>query len=68
MSGVKNLSARRIYPLLWGAVFIASALGAYLYLRSSFVEPERDPTHNRIQALIDEADQLLRTLDDQRRG
>jgi len=62
------MSVRRIYPLLWGAVFIASTLGTYLYLRNEFVEPLRDPTHGRIQALIDEADQLLRTLDDQRRG
>jgi hypothetical protein len=30
-------------------------------------EPE-DPARDRIRALINEADQLLRTLDEQRRG
>lgn len=66
--GWTQLSLRRVYPLLWTTVLIASALGTYLFLRSSLVESSPNPTRDRIQALIDEADQLLRTLDDQRRA
>jgi hypothetical protein len=62
------LSLRRVYPLLWTTVLIASALGSYLFLRGALVESMPDPTRDRIQALIDEADQLMRTLDDQRRA
>ncbi len=59
---------RRPYPYLWTATFLAAGLGAYWLVRL-LVEPEPDdPTRGRIRALIDEADQLLRTLDEQRRG
>ncbi|MBC5823354.1 MAG: hypothetical protein GIW99_11040 [Candidatus Eremiobacteraeota bacterium] len=58
---------RRAYPYIWTATFIAAGLGSYLLVRL-LVEPEPDdPTRGRIRALIDEADQLLRTLDEQRR-
>jgi hypothetical protein len=57
-----------IYPLVWTTVFIASAFGAFLFIRTMMVPPPPDPTRDRIQALIDEADQLRKTLDESRRG
>lgn len=61
-------SMKRLYPILWATVFVASAISTYLFLRTVLVPTAHDPTRDRIQALIDEADQLLRTLDEQRRG
>jgi hypothetical protein len=57
-----------LYPLVWTTVFIASALGAFIFMRTLMVPPPADPTRDRIQALIDEADQLRKTLDESRRG
>ena len=62
------MNRKVIYPLVWTTVFVASALGAFLFLRTVMVPPPPDPTRDRIQALIDEADQLRKTLDDSRRG
>ena len=63
-----TLSFRRAYPWMWTAAFLVSAFGAYWLVRSLLEQPEDDPTRDRIRALIDEADQLLKTLDEQRRG
>ncbi len=59
---------RRLYPFVWTAAFLASAIGTYLLVRTLASLEECDPTRERIRALIDEADQLLHTLDDQRRA
>jgi hypothetical protein len=53
---------------MWTAAFLVSAFGAYWLVRSLLEQPVANPTRDRIRALIDEADQLLRTLDEQRRG
>ncbi len=61
--------SRVLYPVIWVAVFIASAVGTYLFVRSMIVPEPPNPTRDRIQALIDEADKLKRTLvEDQRRA
>jgi len=57
-----------LYPLIWASVFVASALGAYIFMRTLMPPAPADPTRDRIQALIDEADQLRKTLDESRRG
>ncbi|HXW77052.1 MAG TPA: hypothetical protein VEJ20_06540 [Candidatus Eremiobacteraceae bacterium] len=62
------MSWRRTYPILWTAAFVVSALGTYLLVRALLEEAPENPTRDRIRALIDEADQLLKTLDEQRRG
>ena len=59
---------RRFYPFVWTAAFIASAIGTYLLVRTLTSIEDCNPTRDRIRALIDEADQLLHTLDDQRRA
>jgi hypothetical protein len=65
---VQRLSFRRAYPWLWTAAFLVSAFGTYWLVRSLLEEAPENPTRDRIRALIDEADQLLKTLDEQRRG
>ncbi len=62
------MNMRRLYPYLWTAAFLTSAFGAYWVIRMMLEQEPNDPTRHRIRALIDEADQLLRTLDEQRRG
>lgn len=59
---------RRLYPLLWTLAFLASAYAGYRVVRSLLVVETANPTRDRIRALIDEADQLLKTLDEQRRA
>lgn len=60
---------RRLYPLLWTIAFLASAYATYRLVRSVLVvEADNNPTRDRIRALIDEADRLLKTLDEQRRA
>jgi len=54
--------------MFWAAAFLISAVGTYVLVRSLLEEPAENPTRDRIRALIDEADQLLKTLDEQRRG
>jgi hypothetical protein len=64
----KISAMRRLYPFVWTAAFLASALCTY-WLVSNLASPEeRNPTRDRIRALIEEADNLLHTLDDQRRA
>jgi hypothetical protein len=62
------MSFRRAYPLIWTAAFLLSAVGTYLLIRSLLEETPENPTRDRIRALIDEADELLKTLDEQRRS
>ncbi|HET9343923.1 MAG TPA: hypothetical protein VFO25_13525 [Candidatus Eremiobacteraceae bacterium] len=62
------MTFRRAYPWMWTAAFLVSAFGAYCLVRSLLEQPAENPTRDRIRALIDEADQLLKTLDEQRRG
>jgi hypothetical protein len=46
----------------------ASAGLAFAIVRSTMRKPPADPTTERIQSLIDEANRLLKQLDDQKRG
>lgn len=52
--------------LVWVGVAGLSAALAFTVVRSILNRRPVDPTSARIQQLIDEANQLLRTLDDQR--
>ncbi len=63
--------ARRLGPVLfWVGLGVGvAALGAtlaYVALRMAAGERREDPTTQRIQQLIDEANSLLKALDDQR--
>lgn len=53
--------------LVWAAVIAVSAAAAFVVARSLMGRREPDPTSTRIQSLIDEANQLLRSLDEQKR-
>jgi hypothetical protein len=58
---------------LWPAlafigIAIVSAGVVYAVVRATFARPPADPTTERIQSLIDEANRLLKTLDDQKRA
>lgn len=66
--GEDRLGLRRVYPWMWTAAFLVSAFGTYLLVRSLLQEAPENPARDRIRALIEEADQLLKTLDEQRRG
>jgi hypothetical protein len=52
--------------LLWIGVAGLSAALAFTVVRVVLSRQPADPTSQRIQQLIDEANQLLKTLDDQR--
>ncbi|MDP9019054.1 MAG: hypothetical protein M3N19_12140 [Candidatus Eremiobacteraeota bacterium] len=52
--------------LVWVGIAGLSAALAYTVVRAFIHRQPVDPTSQRIQQLIDEANQLLRTLDDQR--
>jgi hypothetical protein len=62
------MNMRQLYPLLWTIAFVISAYGTYRLVRSLLEAEPVNPTRDRIRALIGEADQLLKTLDEQRRG
>jgi hypothetical protein len=62
------MSRKSLYPIVWGIVFVASAMGAFLFVRTLMMPEPPNPTRDRIQALIDEADQLRKHLDESRRG
>ncbi len=50
--------------LLWiGAVSAVSAVAAFVVVRATVGRPKHDPTSDRIQSLIDEANTLLKQLD-----
>ncbi len=63
-----SMSAKQVYPILWTAAFLLSAYATYRLVRSLLEHETANPTRDRIRALIGEADQLLKTLDEQRRG
>jgi hypothetical protein len=65
---VTSMIVRRLYPLLWSVAFLASAFATFKLVQSLLVAEPANPTRDRIRALIGEADQLLKTLDEQRRG
>ncbi|HET6896512.1 MAG TPA: hypothetical protein VFH72_14105 [Candidatus Baltobacteraceae bacterium] len=52
--------------LVWIGVAGLSAALAFTVVRALISRQPADPTSQRIQQLIDEANQLLKTLDDQR--
>jgi hypothetical protein len=52
--------------LIWIGVAGLSAALAFTIVRAVLARQPADPTSQRIQQLIDEANQLLKTLDDQR--
>ena len=52
--------------LIWVGVAGLSAALAFALIRAAVSRRPADPTSRRIQQLIDEANQLLKTLDDQR--
>lgn len=52
--------------LVWIGIAGLSAALAFTVVRSMISRKPADPTSQRIQQLIDEANQLLKTLDDQR--
>ena len=52
--------------LIWIGVAGLSAALAFTVARAMLAQRAEDPTSRRIQQLIDEANQLLKTLDDQR--
>ena len=62
------MNRKVVYPLVWATVFVASALGGFLFMRTLMSPEPANPTRDRIQSLIDEADQLRKTLDESRRG
>jgi len=53
--------------LVWFGIASASALLTFLVVRATMRRAPVDPTSARIQSLIDEANRLLRALDDQKR-
>ncbi len=54
--------------LAFVGIAAVSAGVAYAVVRATMQRPPPDPTSERIQSLIDEANRLLKTLDDQKRA
>ena len=52
--------------LLFVAIAAASAGLAFAVIRATLMKPPSDPTTERIQQLIDEANRLLKQLDDKK--
>lgn len=61
-----NGSATLRRAVLWLSVAGASAAVTFFAVRAMMRRAPVDPTSERIQALIDEANRLLRTLDDKK--
>jgi hypothetical protein len=61
-----STAAWRILALVGFAALSAGV--AYALIRAASPRPAPDPTGERIQALIDEANRLLKTLDDQKKA
>jgi hypothetical protein len=59
-------NAGLIRTLMWVAIAGASAALTFFLLRSSMRRQPSDETSERIQTLIDEANRLLRTLDEKK--
>jgi hypothetical protein len=54
--------------LLFVGIAAASAGLAYAVVRATLARPPQDPTTERIQSLIDEANLLLKQLDEKKSG
>jgi hypothetical protein len=55
--------------VLWFVGIAAVSAGlAYAVVRVTMARPPQDPTTERIQSLIDEANRLLKQLDDKKSG
>ena len=67
-TGQEQRDANVTRTLVWIGVAGLSAALAFTVVRAMLVRRPVDPTSQRIQHLIDEANQLLKTLDDQRHG
>ena len=52
--------------MFWVGIAGASATIAFLVIRSAMKRPPADPTTQRIEALIDEANRLLKALEEQK--
>jgi hypothetical protein len=59
-----NLSLQR--TLVWAGIAAASAALTFFLVRASMRRAPADETSERIQTLIDEANRLLRTLDEKK--
>ena len=57
-------SLKRIF--MFAAIAVATAGVAYAVVRIATAKPQQDPTTERIQSLIDEANRLLKQLDDKK--
>lgn len=62
----KNVVLQR--ALVWGGIATASAVLTFFLVRNSMRRTPVDETSERIQTLIDEANRLLRTLDEKKHG
>lgn len=62
----KNTVVQR--ALVWGGIATASAILTFFLVRNSMRRTPVDETSERIQTLIDEANRLLRTLDEKKHG
>ncbi|MFY9781299.1 MAG: hypothetical protein WAJ85_12425 [Candidatus Baltobacteraceae bacterium] len=65
-SQVRDKSLRR--ALLFVGIAAASAGIAFAIVRATLARPPSDPTTERIQQLIDEANRLLKQLDEKKPG
>lgn len=65
-SHAEHRDANLTRTLVWIGVAGLSAALAFTVVRALVSRQPTDPTSQRIQQLIDEANQLLKTLDDQR--
>jgi hypothetical protein len=54
--------------MLFVGIAAASAGLAYAVVRATLARPPQDPTTERIQSLIDEANKLLKQLDEKKSG
>ena len=60
----RDMSLRRAF--FWLCVAGVSVAVSYLVIRSAMRRPPADPTTQRIEALIDEANRLLKALEEQK--
>ena len=68
-SQVQQTSSTAAWRILAFVGFAALSAGvAYALIRAATQRAAPDPTGERIQALIDEANRLLKTLDDQKKA
>jgi hypothetical protein len=63
-AGARNHNATR--TMIWIGIAGLSAALAFTVVRSMMTRRPGDPTSQRIQQLIDEANTLLKTLDDKK--